>query len=481
MGMFGWGNGGTPVNVQPNVPERNTNPLINMLENAVPGDEPSYELCKLLYTKHPIGAKIVEAPIQLVFSQERVISGVPEDVKNQFTATWKKVSAESAIRNTVRLSKIYGVSTLAELSEGIYNVYDSQNTGGSFGSMNELLSPQFMKTPSVRVLDRVFGPGECIVLHNGPSVYLDYVSSGYGYTGRSVYHAAVFDLGTYLDTMHANRLISQKAGVLVAKIKTMGAAVTGVMQQMSGFKRNLLQEAKTYNVLQVGHEDEVESLNLMHATEANNGSKESILDSIAAAVGMPAIILKSETLAQGLGGSGAEDSKVIANYVSEERTSIQPLYDFMVPRVQKLAWTPEFYESFQATDPDYQGVPFETALYEWIEAFEFEFPDFLREQKSEKAKSVEARIKLVESAFNLLNGNSSPDDRRMLHQFVMDNYNSEDIKEFLPVPLELNLDGDFSEPAPTEIKESISESADSPSDNPPNQKPASAASSDDSE
>ena len=59
MGLFGWGNG-TPVNVQPNVPERRTSPLINMLENAVPGDEPSYdELCKLLYTRHPLGEKIV--------------------------------------------------------------------------------------------------------------------------------------------------------------------------------------------------------------------------------------------------------------------------------------------------------------------------------------------------------------------------------------------------------------------------------------
>ncbi|MFM0261566.1 hypothetical protein [Paraburkholderia sediminicola] len=458
MGMFGWGNNGTPVDVQPNVPERRTSPLINILENAVPGEEPSYELCKLLYTTHPLGAKIIETPLQMVFSQERSISGVPDEVKKQFESAWKRVSADAVIRNTVRHSKIAGVATLAELTAGVFNVYDALNTAGSFSGNLDLLSPQFMKTPSVRVQDRVFGPGECIVLHNGPPIYLDYVTSGYGYTGRSAYHAAVFDLGTYIDVMHANRLISQKSGVLVAKIKQMGSAVTGAMQQLSGFKRNFLKESKTYNVLQVGHEDEVESLNLMHATESNNGSKESILDSIAAAVGMPAIILKSETLAQGLGGSGAEDSKVIANYVSEERTSIQPLYDFLVPRVQKLAWTPEFYASFQEAEPDYAGVPFETAFYEWVEAFIYEWPDFLREQKSEKAKSVEATMTLLEKTFGLLNGTISPDDRRMLCQYVMDTVNSDEMKEFLPVSLDLNLDGDFSDPAPTEIKESVSES-----------------------
>ncbi|MFP3547875.1 hypothetical protein SB748_31335, partial [Rhizobium sp. SIMBA_035] len=83
------------------------------------------------------------------------------------------------------------------------------------------------------------------MLNNGAPIYLDYVDSGYGYTGRSVYHAALFDLQSYIDVMHADRLIAQKAGVLVAKITTMGAAVTGAMQQLSGFKRNLLKEART--------------------------------------------------------------------------------------------------------------------------------------------------------------------------------------------------------------------------------------------
>lgn len=459
--IFGGGATATPAPaLAPDTPRRESQ-LSRLLEEVVPGDEPSYEMCKLLYTTHPIGTKIIEAPLQLVFSQQRTISGVPEAVKKQFETAWLNASCDPVIKNTMRLSKMTGVATLAELSEGVYNVFDSLNTAGSFAGNLEPLSPQFLKTPSVRVQDRVFGPGECIVLHNGPPVYLDYVASGYGYTGRSVYHAAIFDLQSYLDVMHANRLIAQKAGVLVAKIKTMGAAVTGVMQQLSGLKRNLLKEARTYSVLQVGSEDEVESLNLQHATESANGSKESILDSIASAVGMPAIILKSETLAQGLGGSGAEDSKVIANYVSEERTAIEPLYRFLVPRIQKLAWTPEFYASFQATDPEYADIPFETAFYEWIESFIYAWPDFLREQKSEKAKAAEATMNLVEKTFNLLNGTVSPDDRRMLCQYVMDTVNADEMKEFLPVPLDLNLDGEFSMPAPTEIKETVSEDEES--------------------
>ncbi|WP_321868629.1 anti-CBASS protein Acb1 family protein [Paraburkholderia tropica] len=454
---FNFGGGSAPAATPPQDATRRQSPLSSLLEEVVPGDQPSYELCKLLYTTHPIGTKIIEAPLQLVFSQTRAISGIPEAVKKQFETTWRNASADAVIKNTMRLSKMTGVSTLTELEPGVFNVFDSLNTSGSFGSNLDPLSPQFLRTPSVRVNGRVFGPGECIVLHNGPPVYLDFVESGYGYTGRSVYHAALFDLASYIDVMHANRLIAQKSGVLVAKMKTMAAAANQMAQQIAGFKRNLLKEARTYNVIQVGIEDDVESLNLQHSVESANGSKESILDSIAAAIGMPAIILKSETLAQGLGGSGAEDSKVIANYVSEEREAIEPLYQFLIPRIQKMAWTPEFYASFQATDPEYADIPFETAFYEWIESFLYEWPDFLREQKSEKAKAAEATMNMLEKTFNLLNGTVSPDDRRMLCQYVMDTANSDELKEFLPVPLELNLDGDFSMPAPTDIKETVSE------------------------
>lgn len=452
--MFGLNKTAAPSAAPPDTPRRESQ-LQRLLEGVVPGDQPSYELCRLLYVAHPIGSKIVEAPIQLVFSQSRTISGIPDEVRKQFETTWINASADAVIKNTLRLAKITGVSTLAELEPGVFNVFDSLNTAGSFADNIDPLTPQFMKTPSVRVQNRVFGPGECQVLNNGAPIYLDYVDSGYGYTGRSVYHAALFDLQSYIDVMHADRLIAQKAGVLVAKITTMGAAVTGAMQQLSGFKRNLLKEARTYNVLQVGPNDEVESLNLQHATESAHGSKDSILDSIAAAIGMPAIILKSETLAQGLGGSGDEDSKVIANYVSEERQAIEPLYRFLIPRIQKLAWTPEFYASFQAADPEYANVPYETALYEWVESFVFEWPDFLREQKSEKAKAVDATINLVEKTFNLLNGVLSPDDRKLLCQWTMDVVNSDELSEFIPVSLDLNLDGDFSMPAPTEIKEEV--------------------------
>jgi hypothetical protein len=433
---------------------------MQMLEELAPGDEPSYELCKLIYAGHVYGQKIIEAPLQMVFSQQRAISGVPDAVRIAFESAWKRYSADTAIRGAVRTSKQYGVSTLAETKEGQYSVFDPFNTSGSFGNNSNPEADNFLKTPTATVGKKSYGPGECVVLHNGAPIYLLYVASGFGYTGRSVYHACCYELQTLIDIQSAARLVAQKAGVLVMKTDSTGSTVTGNAQQIASVKRNYLKEARTSNVLQAGTEDTIESLNMMHSIESVEGAKNAVLDIIAAAVGMPALILKSEILAQGLGGSGAEDSKVIANYISAEREAIEPLYDFMLPRIQKLAWTPEFFEAFKENNPEYADLTYEQAFYEWQDQMVFEWPDFLREQKSEKAKAVETTMTLLKETFTMLSATVSPDDRRILCQFIMDNLNSEEIKEFLPVSLDLNLDGDFSTPAPTEVRETISEDDD---------------------
>ena len=63
-------------------------------EDLVPGDEPSYELTKIIYAFHPLGGKIVDAPIALAMSQQRKISipNSPEEkVREAFERKWREV------------------------------------------------------------------------------------------------------------------------------------------------------------------------------------------------------------------------------------------------------------------------------------------------------------------------------------------------------------------------------------------------------
>jgi hypothetical protein len=424
--------------------------------DLLPGAEASYEACKLIYCYHPLGLKMVEAPITLAFSQEREVSGVPEPVKKAFNDAWSHSEANSRISDTMRQSRIYGIATCVEIEPGVYSVFDPLVTAGSLVLNLERLAPDFLKVKTVRVDGRTFTKEDAIVMMNEQPIYLAWTNSSFGYVGRSVYQRGLYLLQSFLQTMVTDNLVTQKAGVLVAKMKKVASAVTQVIQKLAGWKRNLLKEARTYNVLQIETDEEIDTLNMQNTAEATSTAREHILQNLAASCEMPSILLKSEVLNQGF-GEGSEDAKVIANYVAEFRKKMEPLYQFFVPRIQKLAWSEEFYAAFIESDEgqDYKDIPYQTAFYEWVNNFEFLWPNLLTEPDSEKAKAAQTRLEGLEQVFNLLNGILSPDDRKNLVQWVMDNVNSEANQSLFPEPLILELDGDFAQPAPTEIRESI--------------------------
>ena len=93
-----------------------------MADFIQPGSEPSYQLCKTIYTYHPMGKKLIDAPISLALSKAREISvpDSPEDlVTESFERQWKLMKCDKYIENVARLASIYGVATLAYDVTGI--------------------------------------------------------------------------------------------------------------------------------------------------------------------------------------------------------------------------------------------------------------------------------------------------------------------------------------------------------------------------
>src|ERR1019366_6101902 len=84
-----------------------------MCDEITPGYEPSYSLCKTIYTYHPLGMKMAKGPIQMAQSQERTISiaTAPDEVKAEFTSWWKKMQADIHIRNVMTMSRVYGIAS----------------------------------------------------------------------------------------------------------------------------------------------------------------------------------------------------------------------------------------------------------------------------------------------------------------------------------------------------------------------------------
>jgi Protein of unknown function (DUF1073) len=428
---------------------------ILMADDIVPGSAPSYQACKEIFLYHPLGRKMAEGPVAKAQSQARAISvpDSPEDrVVTQFRAQWVRDQADKHIRDVCTLARVYGVSSLALMCDKVepekpvpyeklhelsisFSVFDPLNTAGSLVLNQNTDAMDFMKVANIAVNGKRFHPSRASVTMNEQPVYIAYTTSAFGFVGRSVYQRALFPLKTFLQTMLTDDLVTVKAGVLVAKLQSPGSIVDNLMSKLFGLKRDLIKQAATGNVLSVGHDDAIESLNFQNLEGPAAMARTNVLKNIATAADMPAVMLENETLTEGF-GEGSEDAKIIANYIDGIRRWMEPQYQFMTRIIQHRAWTPGFYETIQADFPEWKAVDYRTAFYRWVNSFQAEWPSLLTEPESERTKVDETKLKAIVSMLEVLLPRLDPENRATLIQWAADNFN--DLKLLFTNPLVLD-------------------------------------------
>lgn len=428
-----------------------------MADDIQPGSAASYELCKEIFLYHPLGRKLAEAPIAMAQSQPRTIMvpDSPEElVKEQFQKQWKMDGIDGIIFNTVRTSRIYGISAVAILAKDFksedpippeqladlelsYNVFDPMNAAGSLVLDQDPNSLDFQKQNHITVQGQTYHRSRTVVVMNEEPIYLAYTPSAYGYTGRPVYQRALFPLKSYLRTMISNDMIATKLGLLIAKLKAPGSIVDQFMKGVAAIKRSILKEAGTGNVINIDTEESIETLNMMNVDGAGTFARSNILKDVATASDMPAVIINQETMVEGF-GEGTEDAKNIARWVDGERIKMDPLYDFFDKITMRRAWNQEFYETIQAQCPEYKNVSFNQAFYRWSNSFKTEWPSLLTEPDSEKSKTEDVKLKAVISLLEVLLPAVDPKNKAMAIQWACDNFNS--LKMLFTDPLHLDPD-----------------------------------------
>lgn len=430
-----------------------------MAPDILPGEQPSYQLCKIIYTLHPIGKKMVDAPIAKAQSQRREISvpASPEDVvTDEFNKVWDQMGCDRIIAQAFGLARVYGISTLAAMPKGAgprdpidfpnlwknknelrFNVLDPLNTSGSLVLNQDPNSPDFLKPTGVSVAGVPFNLSRCVVTQNEDPIYIDYTSSGYGFVGRSVYQRALLPLKSFIQSMITDDLVTIKAGILVAKIKNQGSIVNNMMLAFNAMKRALIKIAKVGNVISIGHEDDIVSLDLTNIPAAVEGARKNILENIALSGDMPAIILNQESFAEGF-GEGTEDSKNVVEYIDGVRIKMKQLYDYFDKIVRYVAWNPEFYKTVQERFPeDYGSKKFEEAFYEWSNSFEAIWPSLMREPESELIKVDAVKLESMIAEVQVLMPHLDPVNKALAIEYMIDNFNS--LKRLFPNPLVLNI------------------------------------------
>lgn len=429
-----------------------------MCDAIVPGAETSYQIAKTIYLYHPLGGKMVDAPISMAQSQQRKISipNSPEErVREQFEAEWSRIGADKHIANTRRMSRIYGIGSVIfgavekptdqpidpfefPKIEMYFNVLDPLNTAGSLVLNQDPNSPDFQKHLAIRVAGQAYHRSRACVMLNEEPVYIAYTQSAFGYVGRSVYQRALFPLKSFVQSMITDDLVTRKAGVLVAKVKPAGSITDRSMLQMLGIKRNFVKEAENNNVISVAPEEDIASLDLQNLDGAAGYARKNVLENIAVSADMPAKMLNSETFAEGF-GEGTEDAKNVARYIDRERVTMKPLYDFFDNIVMFRAWNEEFYATIQNEFPEeYGGVDYKTAFYRWKNSFAAEWPSLLTEPDSEKAKSEDVKLKAIIATMEVLLPTLDPENKARLIDWAASNMNAN--KMLFSDPLNLDMD-----------------------------------------
>lgn len=436
--------------------------LITLLDSddIQPGMSAGYQTCKTIYLFHPLGGKMVDRPIKMAMNESRTVHisqayGIEQRLRDAFEREWKALGADKHIANAARISRIYGVSAIAMLVDNqesssavdyrtlykhnvTFNILDPLNTAGSIVLNQDPNAQDFQRVDGIRVAGKPYHKSRCVVQQNEDPIYLAYNSAAFGFTGRSVYQRALFPLKSFIQTMRTDDMVSVKGGLLVTKIQGPSSVVNNMMQKLSGIKRMMLKRGKTGEVLQIGANDSIESIDLSNLEKPLDSSRNHILENIAAAADMPAIILNSETFAKGF-GEGTEDARSVAVYIDNIREWLEPLYDYFIRICQYRAWSIEFFQSLRADFPDLKNT-YSLYFSSWINNFEYRWPSSLKEPESEKVKVDEIRFKAIVSMLEVLLPQTNTDDknRALLIEWAQTNANANE--SLFPQRLDLDID-----------------------------------------
>jgi len=438
-----------------------------MAPEIIPGDQPSYEICKTLWIYHPLGKKMVESPIEMAQCQEREIS-VPASPESRcvaaFRKEWETIGADDKILNVMSTSRAYGIASIALMAQDVpanqpvdpkaywklqlsFNILDPLNTAGSLVLNQDPNSIDFQKVVGVSVGGVPYHRSRTVTMMHERPVYIAYTSSAFGFVGRSVFQRALFPLKSFIQTMVTDDLVVKKAGVFIAKLKAAGAIINNVMQRMAGLKRLFVKEATNGNVISIGTEEEIETLNMQNVDKAFGMARKNILENIAVSADMPAEFLNSETFAEGF-ADGTEDAKRVAQYVGRVRRQMRPLYAFFDGIVMRRAWNPDFYKIIQEEFPDYRSIPYEQAFYKWSNSFTAEWPNLLTEPDSEKVKTDDVKLKAIIATVEVFGPMMDPENKATLLMWAQDNINENKLMFTDPMVLDFEALRTYVPPQP---------------------------------
>lgn len=448
-----------------------TTPLQTILGiDLQPGAQLSYSDAKTIWIYHPLAAKLVEKPVALAMSKRRKIevdSPAQENLVKAFEAEWEKLGCDNHIRDLMHISRVYGVGALAingadqptnapidfwaiaEAGDLYINTFDALNLAGSVVTNQNPNAVDFQRPLQyLTAAGQPYHPSKTVTMFHGTPIYLDFQSSSFSFSGRSIFLRSLYPLKSFVQSMQVDDLVSLKAGVIIAKIKQPGSIINNLMAKASGFKRELIKEAQNGNIISIDTDEDISSIDLQNTDKAMTVARDNIIANIASGADVPAIMLKSEGLTHGF-GEGTEDSKQIVQYIDHIRNEMRPAYAFFDRIVMHRAWNREFFETLQNLYPDeLWEMQYEAFFYKCCEEFEAKWPSLMEEPESELVKVDEVKTKNIVEILRTLLPVADPENRARLIEWAESNVNQ--MKRMFNTEMTLDFDAlaEYEPPVP---------------------------------
>lgn len=437
-------------------------------EDIQPGTDVGYELCKLLWQYHPLGGKLVEKPIEMAMCKPRqynVDTDPDERVISQFRDTWERMGINDKVKNFFFVSRCYGAAAIGVGTLGsscssplpsfgmqedeIYiNVWDPLNAAGSMVTDQNPNSPFFQEPKkTLKINNKDWHASRTLKMFNGTPIYLEFQNSTFGFTGRSVFQRILFPMKSYIGTMEANDLVSQKAGVLVAKVSQNGSIANGIKAAASMFKREVIKLARNKGVISIGPQDEVESLNLQNIDKALNAARDNIISDIASGSDVPAILIKEEAFSKGW-GEGSEDSKAISQYIDGVRQKIEPVMDFFEELVMYVAWTEDFFNALKNDFPDIITGNYQQTFHLWKREFTAKWQELVEESPDKRREADSKVIQQAKDLYVAMAPTLDPENRATLADWVSGIVNGTQTYGDFPLIIDMEALANYIPPPP---------------------------------
>jgi hypothetical protein len=433
-----------------------------------PGTEVGYDLCKLLWMYHPLGGKLVEKPISMAMCKPRqynVDTDPDERVVRRFREVWERMKLNDKIKNYFFITRCYGAGAIGVGTDGdpcanplptfglreedVYiNVWDPLNTAGSMVTDQNPNSRFFQQANStLKINGKKWHPSRTLKNFNGTPIYLEYQNSTFGFTGRSVFQRVLYPMKSYISTMTANDLVSQKAGVLVAKTTQNGSVMNAIKEMATAMKRKVVKFARNGGVISVGDKEDVTSLNLQNIDGALNAARDNIISDIASGSDVPAILIKEEAFSQGW-GEGSEDSKAVSQYIDGVRQDIEPVMDYFEKIVQYIAWNEDFFNSMKSDFPDIFTGDYESTFYMWRREFSATWQELVEESPDKRRESDSKVIQQATALYTALTTNVDPENRATIADWLSSVVNATQTYGDVPLIIDVEALANYEPPPP---------------------------------